>query len=251
MKPIFPRLFTGIVSAALALPAAAKAELPLVSERTDWSTPAAAWWSHVQYLADDKLEGRRAGTPGYDKAVAYVEEQFRQIGLQPAGVNGYQQPVSLTPYQLNAEKSSAHIDRPTGPVQFAVGKDLTISQDSKPDITAPLIFIGYGLRIPRKHLDDYAGIDLHGKIAVFFNAPPERLQGPQRAYARGADQRWKFLQLTGAVGMLSLALPRYIPGQEKMTPEQIAKAQPQSAGGPRVTFTDPRVSALTGLQRPG
>ncbi|WP_419806955.1 M28 family peptidase [Terriglobus sp.] len=251
MKPLLPRLLTGILAATLTLPLSAFAELPLVPDRTDWSAPAAAWWSHVQYLADDRLEGRRAGTPGYDKAVAYVEDQFRQAGLKPAGLNGYQQPVSLTPYQLNTEKSSAHIHRSTGQVQFVVGKQLAIAPDSRTDVTAPLVFIGYGLRIPRKHIDDYAGVDLSGKIAVFFNAPPERLQGPQRAYARGTDQRWKALRGTGAIGMLALALPRYIPGQETMTPEQIAKAQPQSAGGPRVTFADSRVSSLPGLQFSG
>ena len=249
MKLILPRLFACVLSATLSLPAGA--ELPLVPDRTDWSAPAAAWWSHVQYLADDKLEGRRAGTPGYDKAVAYVEDQFRQIGLSPAGINGYKQPISLTPYQVDAEKSSARLDSPVGGQNFVVGKELQISQDPRTDIHASLAFVGYGLRVPRKHLDDYAGVDLKGKIAVFFNAPPDRLQGPQRAYARGADQRWKELRATGAVGMLSLALPRYIPGQEKMTPEQIAKAQPQSAGGQRVTFTDTETFALPGLQFSG
>ena len=77
------------LSANLTLPA----QITPVPERTDWSAPAAAWWSHVQFLADDKLEGRKAGTPGYDKAVAYVEEQFKAIGLKPAGSKGYQQPV--------------------------------------------------------------------------------------------------------------------------------------------------------------
>lgn len=251
MKPMLSRLFAGVLCATLTLPSLAIAELPLVSERTDWSAPANAWWSHVQYLANDKLEGRRAGTPGYDKAVAYVEEQFRQIGLKPAGVNGFQQPISLTPYQVDAEKSSAEISRANGPVHFMVGKQLAVAQDSRPVVSAPLVFVGYGLRIPRKHIDDYAGVDLHGKIAVFFNAPPERLQGPQRAYARGGDQRWNALAGTGAIGMLSLSLPRYIPGQEKMTPEQIAKAQPQSAGGERVTFTDPTISAFKGLEFSG
>ncbi|GAA3762807.1 M28 family peptidase [Terriglobus aquaticus] len=249
MKLILPRLFACVLSASLALPT--YAELPLVPERTDWSTPAAAWWSHVQYLADDKLEGRRAGTPGYDKAVAYVEEQFRQIGLVPAGVNGYRQPVSLTPYQVDGEKSSARLETSAGAQTFTVGKELQVSQDSKSEVSAPLVFVGYGLRIPRKHVDDYTGVDLKGKIAVFFNAPPERLQGPQRAYARGADQRWRELRATGAIGMLSLALPRYIPGQEKMTPDQIAKAQPQSAGGQRVTFTDAETFGLPGLQFSG
>ncbi len=234
-------------AALLSLTPLAAAEIPLVPERTDWTASAAAWWSHVQYLADDKLEGRRAGTPGYEKAVAYVEEQFRQAGLKPAGTVGYQQPVSITPYRIDDKKSSASIARDGTSTTFTIGKELSISQDSKPDVSAPLVFIGYGLQVPRKHMDDYTGVNLQGKIAVFFNAPPERLQGPQRAYARGADQRWKALRRTGALGIISLALPRFIPGQEKMTPEQIAKAQPQSAGGQRVTFTDPQMSSLTGI----
>lgn len=249
MKLIVPRLIACVLSATLSLPT--MAQLPLVPDRTDWSAPAAAWWSHVQYLADDKLEGRRAGTPGYDKAAAYVEEQFRQIGLKTAGTIGYQQPISLTPYEIDAEKSSARLERPSGTVTFTVGKDLQISQDSAPQVSAPLVFIGYGLQIPRKHIDDYAGVDLKGKIAVFFNAAPERLLGPQRAYARGADQRWKALHAAGAIGMLSFSLPRFVPGQEKMTPEQISKAQPQSAVDRRVTFSDTQVASLPGLQFSG
>ena len=251
MKPLLSHVIVSALAATLALPSFATAELPLVPERGDWSAPAAAWWSHVQYLADDKLQGRRAGTPGYDKAVAYVEEQFRQAGLKPAGADGFQQPISLTPYQVNTEKSSARLERPAGEARFVVGKELQISQETRADVSASLVFVGYGLRISRKHIDDYAGVDLHGKIAVFFNAPPERLQGPQRAFARGADQRWKVLRDTGAIGMLSLALPRYIPGQEKMTPEQIARAQPQSAAGQRVTFTDPQMTLLSGAQFSG
>ena len=54
-----------------------------------------AWWAHVQFLADDKLEGRNVGTPGFEKAAVYVTEQFKNVGLQPAGVNGYAQPVEF------------------------------------------------------------------------------------------------------------------------------------------------------------
>lgn len=251
MRSLLLRIVAGLLCAALLLPGTAVAELPLVQDQSDWTASATAWWSHVQYLADDKLEGRRAGTPGYDKAVAYVEQQFRQAGLQPAGMNGYRQPLSLSAYHVDAVRSFARIDRPSGAVQFAIGKDLTIGRDSKPAVTAPLAFVGYGLCLLRKHMDDYAGTDLRGKIAVFFNAAPERLQGPQRAYARAADQRWKALRTTGAIGMLSLTVPRFIPGEDKMTPEQVAKAQPQSAIGPPVSFTDPQIGALEGLQFSG
>ena len=96
-----------LVAVSLTLPC--NAQITRVPDRTDWSAPASAWWSHVQFLADDKLEGRKAGTPGYDKAVAYVEDQFKAIGLTPAGTKGYQQPVALVPTSVDTAKSSVSL----------------------------------------------------------------------------------------------------------------------------------------------
>ncbi|MGI4757876.1 MAG: M28 family peptidase, partial [Janthinobacterium lividum] len=225
-------------------------QIQTVPERTNWDAPAAAWWSHVQFLADDKLEGRKAGTPGYEKAVAYVEQQFKAIGLKPAGTQGYQQPIAFVPTTLNMANSSLVLKNASGTVNFDLGKDMTLSPhvDGSAVVSAPLVFIGYGLRIPRKHIDDLAGLDLKGKVAVFYNAPPEHLQGPQRAYARGADQRWKQLHEAGAVGIISIASPRAVPGTANQTPAQQQAAQPQRALGPSLLFADPDLDVLKGLR---
>ncbi|HET6930137.1 MAG TPA: hypothetical protein VFI45_07430, partial [Candidatus Acidoferrum sp.] len=53
------------------------------------------WWSHVKYLADDSLEGRDTGSEGLRKAQAYAVEQFKKAGLEPAGTDGFYQPVSF------------------------------------------------------------------------------------------------------------------------------------------------------------
>lgn len=226
------------------------AQIKPVPEWTDWTEPAAAWWSHVQFLADDKLEGRKAGTPGYDKAVAYVEEQFKAVGLKPAGSRGYQQPVQLVPSKVNEAKSGFALKASNGSETFDLGKDVTLSPhvDGTAPVSAPMVFIGYGLRIPRKHVDDLGGLDLKGKVVVFYNAAPEKLLGPQRAYARGMDQRWKQLSAAGAIGMVSFASPRVVAGTEKMTPAQQAAAQPQRAVGPQLLFADPELDTLKGLR---
>src|SRR6185503_10699081 len=52
------------------------------AQSSDLASEGKAWWAHIQYLADDKLEGRNVGTPGFDKAVEYVESQFKAIGLK-------------------------------------------------------------------------------------------------------------------------------------------------------------------------
>ena len=63
---------------------AAAAAAGTAARSADLASEGKSWWAHVQFLADDKLEGRNVGTPGFDKAVEYVEGQFKAIGLKPA-----------------------------------------------------------------------------------------------------------------------------------------------------------------------
>src|ERR1700746_3808254 len=86
----------------------------------DWDARGRAWWAHIQYLADDKLEGRGIDTEGFAKAAAYVTDQFQRAGLQPAGLDGYAQPVELSVLQLDESKSSLEFIRNGNaePVQF-------------------------------------------------------------------------------------------------------------------------------------
>jgi Zn-dependent M28 family amino/carboxypeptidase len=81
-------------------------------------------------------------------------------------------------------------------------------------------------------------MDLKGKIIVFFNAPPVALQGPQRAYARSNDQRWKQASAAGAVGMITLALAAPVANPNG----------PVSAGGPRLLFGDPALDTLKDMK---
>src|SRR5262245_63630305 len=83
----------------------------VTAQSGDLTAEGKAWWAHVQYLADDKLEGRNVGTPGFEKAVDYVESQFRAVGLKPAGTNGFRQPVQLDSRQLVPEMSKLSLVR--------------------------------------------------------------------------------------------------------------------------------------------
>src|SRR6266496_4268357 len=77
----------------------------------DFATEGQLWWAHIQFLADDKLEGRNVGTEGLNQAVAYVAGQFDRIGLKPAGTSGYLQPVKFETRQLTAEASKLDLVR--------------------------------------------------------------------------------------------------------------------------------------------
>src|SRR2546422_11230974 len=68
--------------------------------------PAARWWSHVQALANDGMEGRNTGSPGHKRAADYVAAEFKKAGLEPAGIGGYIQPVEVnTRKNVEAESS--------------------------------------------------------------------------------------------------------------------------------------------------
>ena len=68
--------------------------------------PGRRWWSHVEYLASDQLEGRLTGSVGHRKAAEYVAEQFKKGGLIPAGIQGYIQPVPFNSRTIVEKDSS-------------------------------------------------------------------------------------------------------------------------------------------------
>jgi hypothetical protein len=261
--------------------AAVFVSLPLIAQAPavpDWDKAGAAWWAHVQFLADDKLQGRLPGTPGFESAVQYVEDQFKAIGLKPAGGDGYLQPVELARLALNQEKSSVEVDSGGTKTELKVGQDIMLSPHvtAGGPVDAPLVFIGYGLRLPSKHMDDYAGVDVHGAVVVLFNGAPARLLGPLRAYSRVAGQRWKYLKAAGAIGMISITPPRPLPGPAAATADGApatggrggrggrgggqataatglsgtapAPAAARPAGRPTIMIADPALDTLAGMR---
>src|SRR5579864_132620 len=86
-------------------PAAAPAASSTSADSVALAKEGDRWWSHIEYLADDKLEGRLTGTEGYRKAAAYVADHFKQYGLEPLGTKGYMQPVSFEVQKVNQAKS--------------------------------------------------------------------------------------------------------------------------------------------------
>src|SRR5438552_11145002 len=85
--------------------------------------PAARWWSHVEALANDGMEGRNTGSPGHKRAADYVAAQFKKSGLEPAGVGGYIQPVAFKTRRIVEAKSSLTLIRDGKSEALALGED--------------------------------------------------------------------------------------------------------------------------------
>jgi len=189
------------------------------------------WWSHIEYLADDKLEGRNVGTPGFEKAATYVEGQFTQIGLKPGGTSGYRQPVKFEARVLVAEQSRLALVRNGQEEPLTIGQDASLSArgELEGSIDAPMVFVGYGLSIPEAKWDDLAGVDLKGKIAVYVNTmAPADASDNVKSHVGSGGERWAVLKKAGAIGIATLPNPRPPAGTNAETP---AAPNPNAASG--------------------
>ncbi len=179
-----------------------------------------AWWAHVQYLASDAMKGRQTGSPEYLKAAAYVVDQFKSYGLQPAGVNGgWYQPVHFVEQRVIAERSSLGLVVDGKPEPLALGQDAILSSHSPQPakVDAPLVFIGYGLHLPAGPgnaggYDDFNSsavpfASLRGKIIVVINGGPADLPGALKSFARTSPME-KEMADAGVAGILYLPTPK-------------------------------------------
>lgn len=168
-----------------------------------------SWWNHVQFLADDKLEGRDTGSRGEREAQKYAVEQLKKAGAEPAGVKGFYQPVQFISRQIVEKDCSLAIIRDGKHEPLALGEDAIISTrvQPAPEVEGPLVFVGYGLKVPEKNYDDFAGLDLRGKIIMVLAGSPAEIPGPLAAHYQTAAERWKVLRAAGAVGIVSLLNP--------------------------------------------
>lgn len=197
------KLFSAILLLAIAGFALAQ-QLP--STHFDGNT----WWAHVKFLADDSLEGRDTGSPGLSKAQAYAVDQLQRAGLQPAGTDGFYQPLTLNQYQVDEDKSSLALinNGQAKPLSFADDAFIsTRATHASAALTAPLVFAGYGLQIPEKNLDEFAGLDLKGKIVVYLSGSPADIPTALASHFQSASERWKALRAAGAIGIINIANP--------------------------------------------
>ncbi|MBU3077419.1 M28 family metallopeptidase [Sphingomonas quercus] len=169
------------------------------------------WWKHVEILATDDMQGRLTGSPGHARAVAYVADRFRAFGLQPAGVDGYIQPVALEQQRVVAAGSRAALVADGASTPLTVGRDIIIGAGGGPrpaSIEAPLVFAGYGLHLPEAGHDDFAGLDIRGKVVVVISGGPQTISGALKSHAR--RERAAYVASQGGLGIIDLTTPKAI-----------------------------------------
>src|SRR5947209_17529581 len=206
----------------------------------------------INYLASDKLEGRRTGTPGAEEAARYVAEEFKRLGLAPGvepsvvlqtgpnrvggALQGYFQTF---PYVAgvelgrgNALTVTRRVVEPSQGVpmaiDFVLGEDwmpLGFSARSKVE-SAPVVFVGYGIADAGQNYDDYKGADVKDKIALAFSGTPDG-DNPHGRFTRAGELRFKAAaaRATGARALVVIA------SEENFKDDKLTALKYDNAGG--------------------
>ncbi|MGI5308934.1 M28 family metallopeptidase [Rheinheimera sp. WS51] len=130
---------------------------------------------YIKTLSSDKFQGRAPATKGEELTVAYLEDNFRRMGLKPIDGDSYKQPVSLV--QIDPVNVSAlSLNGEKLPAQFNYRDDMTAWTKQVTDQVevkdSEMVFVGYGIVAPEYNWNDYEGVDVKGKTVVMFVNDP-------------------------------------------------------------------------------
>ena len=217
------------------------------SARPDDGPAAERIRAHVEFLADDLLEGRDTGLRGHEIAANYVASEFRQLGLTPGGAN--ESWFVRVPFRRATLQGTPRITLTVGgrATALAVGTDAAIRPslaDRQLSRSAPLVFVGYGISDRRLGIDDYAGLDVRGKIAVGLSDPAPGIPGDIASHL--ASMQGEVAAAHGAVGFISIDDPTSAAGdvQRFATRPVIDWVGRPSSGGVRIALSAPVADRL-------
>jgi hypothetical protein len=163
--------------------------------------------AHLKYLADDALMGRMTGTPEYDEAAAYVVRHFEEIGLEPGGDDGWYQQVPMLARRINVDSAKFVFHQDDVEKAQRWKEDFVMSGDtvrSETEITAEVVFVGFGVHAPDMNYSDYDGIDVEGKIVAAFGGAPDSFPHNERAYYSSRLSKAEEAVRQGAIGYVGL-----------------------------------------------
>jgi Zn-dependent M28 family amino/carboxypeptidase len=157
--------------------------------------------AHVEFLADDLLEGRDTGSRGYEIAARYVATRFEALGLKPGAAGSWYQQVPFVSSTLAEAPARVTI----GTRVFANGEAVLVrpyAAEATQTVEAPVVFAGYGLDAPAQGFDDYRGLDVRGKWVALFGGYPEGT--PSEIGAHLNAEKARMAEKRGAIGVITL-----------------------------------------------
>ena len=186
--------------------------------------------THLEWLADDAREGRGAGEAGYDASAKYVSDFFEELGLFPAGDEGWYQQVPLVSYKIDTESTSVIVHRDGEDRELTYREHYGMNGDkvrAENSVRAEVVYVGFGVHAPEFGYSDYDGVDVEGKIVAYFRGAPSTFEHYARAYYASGRAKAHEAVRRGAIGSVGLRSRR---SQESMSWERYKQRTGKRSG---------------------
>ncbi|QPQ55106.1 M20/M25/M40 family metallo-hydrolase [Allosphingosinicella flava] len=160
-----------------------------------------AFRSHVAFLSDDLLEGRDTGSRGHEIAARYVATQLAGLGVKPGNQGSWYQQVPFGSYMIEDGAALS-----IGDTRYDNFSEVIVNASPREpalSLEAPVVFAGYGLDSPSQGFNDYAGLDVKGKIVLIIGGTPKGTPSDLNAHLNG--QKGVMAAKNGAIGVIQIA----------------------------------------------
>jgi Zn-dependent M28 family amino/carboxypeptidase len=205
------KLWTAAAALGISVCAAAQTTPPSVL-KAEATVSAERIKAQDKFISDDLFEGRYPGQRGGELAAKYIATQFAVMGLTPAGDNGtFLQQVNFVGMKVVPADTAFTLTPASGkPVLLKFGEDFVVSNQTLTPVTtldAPIVFVGYGATAPEFSWDDYAGVDVKGKVILCIvgdppSTDPKFFGGDALTYYGRWTYKFEQAARKGAVGVL-------------------------------------------------
>jgi Zn-dependent M28 family amino/carboxypeptidase len=167
--------------------------------------------SHMSFLADDLLEGRETGSQGHEIASLYIAGEFAKYGLQPGGDdNTYIQRINFRKGLLVQESPRFEVQAGDDSFELSYPDDFLSSPNlvaEQASVSGSIVFVGYGIHAPELGHDDYADLDVDGKIVVALSGKPKSFPSELGSHVASGSNKSKYAAERGAVGYITVTTP--------------------------------------------
>ncbi len=128
----------------------------------------------IKYLASPEMRGRGTGSPELEKAAGYIRDQFRGMNLKPLSGTSYYQDFDVTTTAHLGQRNSVTYTSGDKPESLRIKEDfIPLNLSGAGDVSGSVVFAGFGITAPEYNYDDYAGLDVKGKIVIVLRHEPQ------------------------------------------------------------------------------
>jgi hypothetical protein len=200
--------------------------------------------AHVEYLASDKLEGRRTGSSGANAAAEYIAKEFARYGLRRSigrdlpgmsilEADSPKRYLQEFPYVAGVELGKVNllslmVKEKRDPINLRVGEDWMPLGFSSKGLRkqVPAVFVGYGITATELNHDDYARANAKDRIAIALSGTPDG-ENPHGQFGRYEDVRWKAIAARNAGATALLVIAR----EEDFKEDRLSRLRYDNSGG--------------------